>query len=225
MRLRFRRRKLKPVVKLLLALVFIILVLAALNYYITPVVNIAVKSKIEALACEAVNSAVIDELNESGMEYKDFVNINRSDDNQVLAISSDSVKINKFKSAVSARAAENLNNSSVESIKIPLGTLLGSNIFSGRGPNISIKVTILGNIKNNLRSEFVSAGINQTKHQIYLDFGAKMAVMLPSYDNYVDISTSVIVAETVIIGTVPEVFASGSYATNNSISDLAQLNE
>lgn len=225
MRLRFRRRKLKPVVKLLLALVFIILALAALNYYITPVVNIAVKSKIEALACEAVNSAVIDELNESGMEYKDFVNINRSDDNQVLAISSDSVKINKFKSAVSARAAENLNNSSVESIKIPLGTLLGSNIFSGRGPNISIKATILGNIKNNLRSEFVSAGINQTKHQIYLDFGAKMAVMLPSYDNYVDISTSVIVAETVIIGTVPEVFASGSYATNNSISDLAQLNE
>lgn len=225
MKLRFGRRRLKPFVKFLFALILILLILTALNYYITPVVNIAVKSKVEALACEAVNSAVIDELNESGMEYKDFVNINRSEDNQVLAISSDSVKINKFKSAVSARAAEKLNNTAVKNIEIPLGTLLGSNIFSGRGPNISIKVAILGNIKNNLRSEFLSSGINQTKHQIYLDFGARMAVMLPNYDNYVDISTSVIVAETVIIGTVPEVFASGSYANNDSVSDLAQLSK
>lgn len=225
MRLRFGRRRLKPVVKLLIGLVLILVVFSIINSYITPVVNLAVTSKVKSLALQSINSAVYEELNQEGIDYNDFVNISKSADNQVLAVSANSAKINKFKSAVISKTSENLNQNSVKNIEIPLGTLLGSNIFSGRGPNIPIKVAVLGNINTELKSDFTSVGINQTKHRIYLDISVRMSITLANYDRFADVNTSVLVAETIIVGSVPEVFASSESSKNVSAADLAKLNE
>ena len=224
MKLNFGRRRLKPIAKLVFILVLFMILLAVINSYITPVVTMVIKSKIESLACEAINIAIYEELSQEDVNYSDFVSISRSNENQVLSISYNSVKINKFKTAIVSQANAQLNEDNIKNIKIPIGTLLGINIFSGRGPSVSIKAEVVGNIKTDFRSSFESAGINQTKHQIYIDVCVKMAIMLPNYDNYTDVNTSVMVAETIIVGSTPEVFASGSHTNNTSAADLAKLN-
>lgn len=222
--MKFGRKRIKPIVKFIFIVVLLITLLAVINSYITPVITMVVKSKIESLACEAINTAVYEELSQENVNYSDFISISKSNENQVLSISSDSVKINKFKTAIISQANAKLNEDNVKNVKIPIGTLIGINVFSGRGPNISIKAVVVGNIKTDFRSNFESTGINQTKHQIYIDVCVKMAIMLPNYDNYVDINTSVMIAETIIVGSTPGVFASGSHTNNISAADLAKLN-
>ena len=93
-------------------------------------------------------------------------------------------------------------------MKIPIGTLIGGNLFHGLGPALSLKVTLAGNVQADFKSTFESAGVNQTRHRIYLSVGTSVYSFLPGINSTTDISTDVLVAETVIVGEVPQVLVS-----------------
>jgi hypothetical protein len=90
---------------------------------------------------------------------------------------------------------------------IPLGTLLGGDLFYGRGPGVTLKLTLSGNISADLKGSFESAGYNQTRHRMMLDISASVYTFLPGMRATADVKTNVLVAETVIVGTVPAVVA------------------
>ena len=87
-------------------------------------------------------------------------------------------------------------------VKMSIGSITGLNYLSGAGP----KVASAGKISTDLRSEFISKGINQTLHRIYLQIDCKMNVLLPFETLEENISNQILIAENVIIGQIPNTY-------------------
>ena len=95
---------------------------------------------------------------------------------------------------------------SARELSIPVGTLTGFSLLAGRGPRISVRMESVGSSEANFHNEFVSAGINQTKHQIILTVDVSVSILLPGFTTATKVSNSFIVAETVIVGAVPDTY-------------------
>ena len=89
---------------------------------------------------------------------------------------------------------------------MPFGSFTGINLLSGRGPGIKIRISSIGNVETDLRSEFEAQGINQTLHRIYLQVKCEVSILTPFKDITKDITNQVLIMENVIIGTVPNTY-------------------
>ncbi len=86
------------------------------------------------------------------------------------------------------------------------GSFTGFKLFSGEGPKIKIKISTIGDVETDLRSEFKAEGINQTLHRIYLQVDCKVNILTP-FDNISEkISNQVLLIENVIVGKIPDTF-------------------
>lgn len=86
------------------------------------------------------------------------------------------------------------------------GSFTGFKLLSGRGPGIKIRISTIGNVKTDLRSEFISQGINQTLHRIYLQVDCEVSILTP-FDNITQsITNQVLIAENVIVGNIPNTY-------------------
>ena len=93
-----------------------------------------------------------------------------------------------------------------QDVKIPIGTLSGSPLLAGKGFKVTIRVLPLGSVKCQFVSEFETAGINQTRHKIYLDVVATISIVLPTSQSIVKTNTPVLVSESIIVGKVPDTY-------------------
>ena len=91
-------------------------------------------------------------------------------------------------------------------LSIPLGTLTGSNLLAGRGPHIRVRTQSVGTATARFDNQFSSSGINQTRHRIILDVDVHVSILLPGLTTYTKVSNEISVAETVIVGGVPETY-------------------
>ena len=163
--------------------------------------------KARAVAVKAVDNAVSNELGRQNVEYSDIVKIERSEDGKLIGITTNIQKINCLKASLSDAIAHELDKDEIKKIRIPLGTILGTEILSGSGPMISIKIFVTGNIVTNFESELSEAGINQTKHRINLNVEVNISAIMPGYPVETKVKTNITIAETVIVGEVPRVYA------------------
>ena len=90
--------------------------------------------------------------------------------------------------------------------KYHYGSFTGFKLLAGRGPNVKIKIIPIGNVETNLQSEFVSQGINQTLHRIYLKINCKLEILTPFEDITKNVENQVLLMENVIIGHIPETY-------------------
>ena len=89
---------------------------------------------------------------------------------------------------------------------MPFGSFTGINLLSGRGPGIEIRISSIGNVETDLRSEFTAQGINQTLHRIYLQVKCQVSILTPFEDITRDITNQVLIMENVIVGTIPDTY-------------------
>jgi sporulation protein YunB len=93
---------------------------------------------------------------------------------------------------------------------IPLGALMGSRVFSGYGPEIPVRLRPVGTVAVEIKQEFRAEGINQTRHRIWLEATATVQVVLPLVSREAQVSSAMPLAETVIVGPVPQSFYTGT---------------
>ena len=121
-------------------------------------------------------------------------------------VSANVITVNEIISDVAVKIQEELNKVENSKFKISIGSFTGSRVLSGRGPQIEVKMSTIGNLDTDLKSEFTEAGINQTLHKIYLQVECQVVVLTP-YDTIEEkIANQVLLAETVIIGTTPNTY-------------------
>lgn len=117
------------------------------------------------------------------------------------------IKMNELKAVIIQDVQSKLGGDSHKDVGVPIGTLLGSDFLHGRGPDIPLRLTLSGNINADFKSSFESAGINQTKHQIYLNIHTSVYSFIPGFATTTEVDTNFPVAETIIVGEVPQVVA------------------
>ena len=127
----------------------------------------------------------------------------------VTSVQTDAAAINRVKSQLTNAVSTRLAMMELEEVEIPIGTLLGWQIFAGRGPTIRFQVVPASFVESNITSTLESAGINQTQHKILMDFTVEMSAIIPGYTTSVEVNTQVSIADTLIIGAVPQFYAAG----------------
>lgn len=91
-------------------------------------------------------------------------------------------------------------------LKLHFGSFTGIKLLAGRGPGVKIRISSVGEVETDLRSEFVSQGINQTLHRVYLQVKCKVKILTPFYDIEKEITNQVLLVENVIVGRIPETY-------------------
>ncbi len=130
--------------------------------------------------------------------------------------------VNAITSDVAVKIQEGLDNYQSGEFYIKLGTFTGSKILSGRGPNIPIKMSTVGNIETDLVSQFSHAGINQTVHRIYLNVSCNVTILTPFNSIEQNITNQVLLAEAVIVGDVPETYYNLNEITNDDLIEVME---
>ena len=156
----------------------------------------------------AINEAIHAEMEDNSFDYNTFVKLETNDDGTVTAITSNMARIN----AMSARLLHRVVNTAGGGelvIKVPLGNLLGASMLLGRGPEVPVKIIMLTSSRADFRNDICSAGINQTRHQIILEVRVDIDVLVPWDTLSTQVVSEVLVAETVIVGSVPKLYLNG----------------
>ena len=207
---RCKRRKTSIKVKFIIitALVFIIAVI--FDSQMRPLIKSVAKSQAQTFSTNVINQVVLDELSRLDIDYSDIVDIQKDNDGKILAVSTDMKKGNSLKSTVTMSIQDKIATMDKQEVKIPLGTFSGTELLNGHGPKISVRVSMSGGVVTDFKSEFVAAGINQTKHRLYLDVVTDALALIPGYPVDTTVSTSFLIAETIIVGDVPTLFAGGA---------------
>lgn len=157
------------------------------------------------LAAESINSAVM-EVTEAMKACSDeeFLDFTVDENGYISMVSANTVYMNDFSSRMVKAIHENLCEIEGEKIKIPLGAAAGSSLFSQVGPDVNLKIEPVGNASINFITDFESGGINQTKYKVYMEVKGKVKPVVPFVEELYEVNTVIPVAETVIVGRVPE---------------------
>ena len=208
---KYKQKKLSIRIKIIIIVAFISIIAVLLDRQMRPLIKSVVFSQAQTVSTNVINQVVADELSRLDIDYSDIVDIQKDDDGKILAVSTDMKKVNSLKSLMTLSIQDKISTMDMQKTKIPLGTFTGTEIFNGRGPKIPIDVTMSGSVIMDFKSEFVSAGINQTKHRLYLDVSSEVLAFIPGYPVNTVVKTSILIAETIIVGEVPAVFAESTH--------------
>ncbi len=203
------------------ALINILLVLILVFLFFTSCVNPVIietsEAKIKSLTSRAVNSAVQTVINENNV-YDDLIEIITDKEDKIVFIQVKSLMANKLSKEVGKVANQNLDLISSEGVAIPLGTLSGISVFVGMGPEVTFNVTAISTISSKFSSEFMSAGINQTNHRIYLNIETTVNLILPTASRTIVVNSHILICEAILVGEIPS-----TYLNSDSLDEMMNL--
>ncbi len=192
----------KKYVNIITIIVVALLTVFFLIKTITPVFNNLCQSEAKATATKIVNDTIDDVM--ENYTYTDLVVINKDNDGKINSIHADTATLNKIVSNIATNIQKNIDSQENRDIYIRLGTFTGITLLSGRGPKVPIRISSIGNIDTNIKSEFESAGINQTIHRITLETKCEIQILTPFNTIVSSVEDKVILAENIVIGEIPE---------------------
>ena len=168
-----------------------------------PVLAAAARYQVRSQVTAAVEQWAARDLQERGVDYSDFVAITRNEAGEITALSADMARLNLLRAELSAHLLERLEDSQLE-LTVPVGSLLPLEPTWARGPELHLRALALGTASAEFESEFTSAGINQTRHRLWLELSVPVTVLLPGGGEELTVDSRLCVAETVIVGQVPQ---------------------
>lgn len=176
----------------------------AVRYFRTLTGAMAV-SNASDLITQTVSNIVENEMRLLGPDGGKFVSFEKDGDGQISAIVTDTARVNILSAELLNAIVEASDRGDLD-LSIPFGNLLSVSFFLGRGPTVPVKITMLTSSRVDFRNVLTDAGINQTKHQLLLEVCVDADVLLPWEIRSTQIVTEVLVAETIIVGRVPQTY-------------------
>ncbi len=207
---RKKRRKLRGVILIAFALVVMLIVLIGIEIRVRPVIAAMAESRARNIATETVNDAIKKVLCTDDFAYEKLCDITRDELGNISSVTVDTICVNTLCASIRGEIVDSLSAVGEKKVSIPIGTLTGIDIFTGRGPKLNLAIALSGSATTNVINEFQTAGINQTRHQMIMNITTKIYIILQSGNISTEIENSIVVAETVIVGPVPEIYSDGS---------------
>lgn len=171
-----------------------------------PVIEDVSCELLRANSTEIINTSVLHSIENDDI-YNSLVNITYDETGNITSLATNSAGMNKLKSAVALDVLNGIEQFGSHGFTVPLGNLTDLVLLSGVGPQIPFRVIPYGSVQVDFRSEFSDAGINQTLHRIYIDVDLNLHAVSVVSQVKTNVRTSVLAAETVIVGGVPQFVA------------------
>lgn len=183
-----------------------LLVIAALDNALRPVVTTLAQAKTENVVTGIINDAVTETLSAEAVAYQDLVTLERDSSGQVALLSTNSAKMNALRTQILQTVLEKVDSLDSRDLGIPLGSITGLSTASDWGPDLPVQVLAAATPTAEFRNVFTSEGINQTLHQVMLDVQVEIALLIPGGKTETQVSAEVCVAETLLLGQVPDTY-------------------
>ena len=207
-RLRYLRLTGRQRVGIWLTLLALALLAAAVSllWHLKPVMTSMATARVSNMVNRIVSAAVNEAVENGQIDYNNFVIFDKDETGHITALRSNVAEVNRMQGRIADEILARLAEVSTSELEIPLGTLTGSALLAGRGPNLHVRMQAVGSASATFRNQFTAAGINQTRHQIFLDVDVYMSILLPGMKTSTKVSNEIAVAETVIVGGVPDTY-------------------
>lgn len=210
--MRKQLRKPKKFLSVLVRLASITLIISCFLIFcdmrVRPVIKRKVRDCARVETTTILNKTLLKQIDSLNIVYGDLVNINYNDEGYISSIEANTSAINYFKASFSLSVANSLREIDNFTFYIRVGTLLGPEFLTERGPKINFRVSSSENVQTEIVSRFEEAGINQTVHKILLEVTINICCYFPGYTTSANVQTELTLAETVIVGNVPKFFSS-----------------
>lgn len=213
-RLKISRKKRKKKIFILIILFIPFLLFQAFTKLIEPTIMAMCEIRANSIGVSVSNKAVKQVMEEVGYDIE-LVKLEKDEAGNILALQANVVEMNYIASLIGARTQQMYNELTEAYVKIPIGNFTGNALLAGRGPSIEVKIVPVGTVGSDFKTEFVSAGINQTRHRVYLQVVSSMRVIAPLSSKTIKVVNNVNVSETVLIGDVPS-----SYYNLEGVDDV-----
>ena len=207
-RLRYLRLTGRQRVLFWLTVIFALLLAltVAVVLHMKPVVVDLATARTSNAVNRIVVAAVNDAVDSGRIDYEQLVDFDKDADGHVTALRSNMAAFNRLQASIADDILQRMAEVSSTDLAIPIGTLTGSPLLAGRGPCLRVRMQSVGTATARFDNQFSSAGINQTRHRIILDVDVHVSILLPGLTTYTKVSNEISVAETVIVGGVPETY-------------------
>ncbi len=197
-----------------------VLVLASLiltTVHLRPVLESLATTRVSFVVNSIISRSVQEAIDSGEISYEKLVSFEKDYEGRITAVHSNMVACNRLQSGILDIILTRIDQVPPQDLSISIGSLSGSVLLAGRGPEISVRMESVGSSSAWFENEFISAGINQTKHQIILNIEVYVSILLPGFTADTQVSNAVTVAETIIVGSVPDTYT--YFATNPSNYD------
>ena len=193
-------------ITLVVALSVAALIITLLESRLRPVVAEIAAAQAQNTMTAVIEGAVTTDLASRQISYADFVTIQREDGGAITALTTDMARMNLLRAELTATILEALEDVDVSNIQVPLGSLFDLEPLWAKGPALKARAMTIGTVRAEFDSQFTSAGVNQTLHRIWIDINVPMTLLLPGGEVETELHTRLCVAETVVVGQVPDTY-------------------
>lgn len=191
--------------RLMLAMLIVLAVFLLIDRNFKPLVFSLAEARSAAMAAQVLSGALAEAI-EEGVGYDDLMTVRMDEHGQVALLMANTMRMNHLADKAGQAALRRLNNMSSERVSVPLGAALGITLFAGSGPGVPVSIVPIGSIATDFATEFEACGINQTRHKVYLKVTASIRIVIPTGAKTTQVSANMLVAESIIVGSVPEGF-------------------
>ena len=212
--------------KIVLVLAGILCSVLLLDLRLRPYIQSISSYQARIYGTRVINDAIYGELAKDNVRYDNLITLTQNAQGEITSLQTDMVALGRLRGRVTDAVLQEIDEMGKQNLYLSLGTLSGVQLLSGRGPDLNLKVVPSGYMTSEIENRFDSAGINQTRHQIMLKIDMRVLAIIPGYTVSTDVHTEYCLAETVIVGTVPDTFLelAGS-GDSREIIDLNALQE
>jgi len=201
------RRSLRRMIRVLVVLIVISIILFFLfrSKYTDAVQDLA-QTQVMNSTSDLINDSIDRQIELGNIQYNRIVFFEKDLNGRITALKTNMSEVNRLKTDILNRINDEILAMDASMLGVPLGSLFFPEFFSGRGPSIPLEILSIRNSDASFSSDFSAAGINQTLHQLNLQVSVDVAVLVLGETKSFTVTSQVVVAETVIVGQVPNTY-------------------
>lgn len=197
-------RKIIRMILLLAIIMFALLMFFRFRYH--DAIRQLSETQVRNSTSDLINDAIDQQIESGNIRYDRIVYFEKDLEGRITALKTNMTEVNRLKTDILNLINDEILALDTSDISIPVGSLIFPEFFSGRGPGIPIQILSIRNSDGSFRSYFSEAGINQTLQQLTMDVIVDVSVLVLGKAESFTISSQVVVAETIIVGQVPNTF-------------------
>lgn len=197
------------ILKRVLRIVLVVLLLITAGFfglrhhYRGPIRTLA-ETQVKNITSDLINDAVDKQIENGNIRYDRIVYFEKDLNGRITALKTNMSEVNRLKTDILNLINNEILAVDTDLLGIPLGSIFFPEIFAGKGPMIPVHILAIRNSDASFDSDFTEAGINQTLQRLNMEVSVDVSVLVLGKTDHFTVSSQVVVAETVIVGQVPE---------------------
>lgn len=192
--------------RLAILLIILALLFFSLRSKYRDVIEELAQTQVKNTTSDLTNDAIAKQIAVGNIAYDRIVFFEKDLEGRITALKTNMSEVNRLKTDILNIINDEILSLDTSDIGIPLGSLFLPEFLSGKGPAIPVRILSIRNSDATFVSHFFEAGINQTLHRLNMEVSIDVAVLVFGHTSSFTMSSEVVVAETVIVGDVPQTY-------------------